>query len=223
MTPEAKLVWTRYYNDHALEQAKLTGDLSAAWSKLEESAARLPLIVHFVRYAAGDVNDESQLDVASMTAGVKLANWFKGETCRVYALMDESAADQDQRRLVEWLDRKGGSATAREVRQGCRWLQDPGAADAALDNLAKAGLGTWQDITPTATGGRPSRVFNLSSTSTVYETPTTDIETEGFVDVDKGQESNKRSDDPTDFPFGKNAPSDPNGCQLFSDYRGLPD
>ena len=88
MTPEAKLVWTGYYNDHALEQADLTGDLSAAWSKLEESAARLALIVHFVRYAAGDVNDESRLDVASMTTGVKLANWFKGETCRVYALMD---------------------------------------------------------------------------------------------------------------------------------------
>ena len=98
--PRAKLVWTGYYNDHALVQADVTGDLSAAWSKLEESAARLALIVHFVRYAAGDMNDESRLDVASMTTGVKLANWFKGETCRVYALMDESATDQDRRRLV---------------------------------------------------------------------------------------------------------------------------
>ena len=190
MTAEAKVVWTTYYNDHALEQADLTGDLSAAWSKLEESAARLALIVHLVRYAAGNVGDKFRLDEASMTAGVKLANWFKGETRRVYAMMDESAADQDQRRLIEWLDRKGGSATDRAVRQGCRWIQDTGAADAAWQ-LAKAGWvrgRTSHRLRPA--GDRPACSTcrrRLQST----KPPTTDIETEGFVDVDKGQESNK--------------------------------
>src|SRR5262245_61850795 len=50
----AKSAWTAYYDAHATEHAELTGDLSAAWSKLEEYAARLALVVHFARWAAND-------------------------------------------------------------------------------------------------------------------------------------------------------------------------
>ena len=38
LSPEARQLWIAYYNVHADEQADLTGDLSAAWSKLEEYA-----------------------------------------------------------------------------------------------------------------------------------------------------------------------------------------
>lgn len=50
--------------------------MAAAWSKLEEYAARLALVVYFTRWAAGDVADETRLDVASMNAGVTLAKWL---------------------------------------------------------------------------------------------------------------------------------------------------
>ena len=54
LSPKAKKLFTTYYNAHAIEQAALAGDLSAAWSKLEEYAARLALVIHLVRLAAGD-------------------------------------------------------------------------------------------------------------------------------------------------------------------------
>ena len=41
LTPDAKTAWKAYFNAHAQEQTDLTGELSAAWSKLEEYAARL--------------------------------------------------------------------------------------------------------------------------------------------------------------------------------------
>ncbi|MDZ4818454.1 MAG: DUF3987 domain-containing protein, partial [Planctomycetota bacterium] len=41
LTPAAKQAWTAYYDLHARELADLVGDLAAAWSKLEEYAARL--------------------------------------------------------------------------------------------------------------------------------------------------------------------------------------
>lgn len=56
LTADAKTAWMAYYNAHAIEQADLTGDLSAAWSKLEEYAVRLALVIHFIRWAAKDQN-----------------------------------------------------------------------------------------------------------------------------------------------------------------------
>ena len=207
LSGEAKAAWIAYYNAHAAEQADLTGDMASAWSKLEEYAARLALVVHYVRWAAGDVANETRLDAASMNAGIVLAKWFKHEARRVYALLDESDAERDQRRLVEWIGRKGGTVTAREVQQGCRWLKEPGAAEAALEGLVKAGRGTWRDVPTTAKGGRPSRAFVLSTPSTVYETPAKPEESEGSVDVDTVDDS------PQLYPGGR----------LFPGQQQLPD
>lgn len=183
LTPEAKAVWKAYYNAHAVEQADLTGDMAAAWSKLEEYAARLALVIHFARWAAGDATDVLRLDAVSMEAGITLAMWFKHEARRVYAMLDETDADRNLRRLVEWIERKGGSVTAREVQQGCRWLKQPGVAEAALDGLVKAGRGSWVQ-SPTSQRGQPTRRFALSTASTVYGNAPSPEGNSNTVDVD---------------------------------------
>ena len=116
LTRDAKAAWKEYYNHHAEEQTDLSGELSAAWSKLEEYAARLALLIHFVRWAAGDADLESPdaVDAASMKAGIELAQWFKAEARRVYALLSESDDDGEQRRRIEWIERRGGAVTVRE-------------------------------------------------------------------------------------------------------------
>jgi hypothetical protein len=186
LTSEAKTLWKTYYNANAVEQVDLAGDLAAAWSKLEEYAARLALVIHLTRWAAGDplLSTANVVDAVSMKGGIVLAKWFKHEARRVYAMLDESDAERDQRRLVEWISRKGGTVTTRELQQGCRWLKDPGAAETALEELARAGRGAWRDVRTTSKGGRPARVFVLSTVSTVYETPANAGESESSVDVD---------------------------------------
>ena len=170
-TPEAKELWKEYYNQHAGEQIKVHGDLGAAWSKLEEYPARLALVIHLVRWAAGDESLESAmgLDVQSLQAGIRLVTWFKGEARRVYGMFSESEAEQEERRLLEWIDRQGGEVSTRDVQQGCRWLKESGDAEAALKKLAEAGHGSWETIPPGPNGGRPARVFRLSTTSTSTE------------------------------------------------------
>lgn len=160
LTPAAKGVWIDYYNAHAQEQADLAGDLASAWSKLEEAAARLALVVHYVRWASGELADERTLDAASMEAGIRLAQWFKHEARRVYAMLDESDADREVRRLVEWIERQGGTATPSEVQKGCWWLREHGAAERAIDSLVKAGRGYWEPPDPSRRG-RPARRFRL--------------------------------------------------------------
>jgi hypothetical protein len=169
LTPAAKTEWTAFYNSHARELSDLSGDLAAAWSKLEEYAARLALVVHFSRWGADDPTLQSAdvVDESSMASGVRLAEWFKHECRRVYSLLSETDEDRDRRRLAEWLDGKGGSATAREAQQYCHWLKASGAAEAALEELAKAGWGHWEP-TPAGRRGQPTRRFVLSTPSTVY-------------------------------------------------------
>lgn len=185
LTPDAKRAWKSYYNAHAVEQADLTGDMAAAWSKLEEYAARLALVIHFTRWAASDPNltKPDIVDAASMNAGIALAKWFKHEARRVYAMLDESDAERDQRRLVDWIGLKDGTVTAREVQQGCRWLKEPGAAEAALEDLVKAGRGTWEQ-SPAGQRGQPTRRFKLSTVSTVYGNAQSPEENHNTVDVD---------------------------------------
>jgi 5S rRNA maturation endonuclease (ribonuclease M5) len=196
LTAGAKELWIAYYNEHALEQNELSGELSAAWSKLEEYAARLALIVHFVRWAAGDstLASADQVDAESMESGIALAKWFKGEARRVYALLGESDEDRDQRRLIEWIGRKGTAVTAREVQQGCRWLKGPGEAEAALNDLAKAGWGAWE-LPPSGQRGQPTRRFRLSTPSTVYGNSTNPSEKGNTVDVDTVDASDAETHD----------------------------
>jgi hypothetical protein len=184
LSGDAKAAWKTYYNAHATEQAGLTGDMASAWSKLEEYAARLALVVHYARWAAADPNVNPDIvDVSSMNAGIVLAKWFKHEARRVYAMLDESDGERDQRRLADWIGRKGGTVTPREVQQGCRWLREPGAAEAALEELVKAGRGTWHQ-SPTGQRGQPTRRFTLSTVSTVNGNGVSPAEKPNTVDVD---------------------------------------
>lgn len=175
LTPEARRVWLQYYEDHAAEQLDLTGDLAAAWSKLEEIAARLALVIHFVRVVAGDVADEDRLDRESMAAGCALATWFKNEARRLYATVidpaDDDPAARQRRELVEFIDRRGGEVTVRDLKRWKRYLRKPGAAEAALDELVTLKLGRWKKRESNRLRGRPTLVFRLGGGDTLALKP----------------------------------------------------
>jgi Protein of unknown function (DUF3987) len=235
LAPEARALWTDFYDSHNAEQAALCGDEAAAWSKLEEYAARLALVLHFVRWAARDPSlaSDAVLDAASMRAGIALTEWFKHEARRVYGMLSETEEDRDTRKLVEWIGRKKRPVSVREVQQGYRPLKAPGAAEAALESLVKAGRGTWCALAPGAKGGRPTRAFVLSAPSAVYGTPETELAREGNVDVDTvdvpaahaaTEPASEPEPEADPFPFGFNNPDDPDGERLFANPpTNLPD
>jgi len=150
LTTDAKAAWKVYYNAHAQEQIDLSGELSAAWSKLEEYAARLALVVHFARWAADDrtLTSADVVDGASMAAGIALVTWFKGEARRVYALLGESDEDRERRRLVEWLERRGGSATPREVQNGLPVVARTRRGGSGLGTTGEGRLGKLGIVAP---------------------------------------------------------------------------
>jgi hypothetical protein len=138
-----------------------------------------------------------------MNAGIVLAKWFKHEARRVYMMLDESDTERDRRRLIEWLAHKGGTVTAREVQMGCRWLREPGAAETALEELVRAGAGTWQNIPTTAKGGRPARAFVLVNAVNCQRNPTKPEEFRGCVDVDRVDARNSPNPEDSAAPLDK--------------------
>lgn len=163
LTPEGKRVWVSFYNSHAQEQVELTGDLAASWSKLEGYAARLALVVHLARWAAGDptLENPNLVDEGSVNAGVELSRWFGHEARRVYAILGESPEERQHRRLVEMIQSKGGAVTVRDVQRSSRQYATAADAEQALNRLVRAGMGVWESPKPSRAGGRPVRRFML--------------------------------------------------------------
>jgi hypothetical protein len=161
---EAKKLWIDFYNGHNEEAASLVGDLLAAWSKLEETAGRLALILHETKVASRQAKPEL-IDADTMRRALRLTAWFKCETRRVYGILAEDDLDQAARqsddRLAAWIDRQGGTVTARDVVTGCRWIETADDAEAALKQLVEAGRGRLEDRPPGEKGGRPTRHFVL--------------------------------------------------------------
>ena len=160
----ARARWGEFIREHGIRQLDLDGPLAAAWSKLEAYAARLALIVHLVRVAAGDQTLESHDVVGddSLLAAITLCRWFGQEAQRMYARFSEDDDARERRELVETIERQGGSVTARQL---CRVMRRFGGSvsmvRAALDELAQSGIGQWVERPTSARGGRPTRAFEL--------------------------------------------------------------
>ena len=185
LTPAAKAAWITFYNEHAAEQADLSGDLAAAWSKLECYAARLALVAHCVRVVSRDpsLTSHDAVDEVSIGAGITLSRWFGHEAKRVYAMLGETEGGTEHRQLVEWIQTRGGTATARDLQRGPQRFRNATAefADAELNKLVKAGQGVWEAIETTPVGGQPSRRFRLCDTGDTRHNPQSPEENRGTV------------------------------------------
>ena len=113
-------------------------------------AARLALVVHCVRVAAGDPTlvDPDRVDEDSVASGIRLSRWFGNEARRIYAMLSEDARDGERRHLIEWIRVRGGTVTARELKQGQRRCKTADDSEKALDDLVNQGCGPL--------GGRPA-------------------------------------------------------------------
>ncbi|MDA0809825.1 MAG: DUF3987 domain-containing protein, partial [Planctomycetota bacterium] len=161
LSQAAKHLFCDFYNEHAQEQETLDDDLAAAWSKLEEYAARLALIIHVCRHASGENVNERKVDESSMAAGIELTRWFCRETRRVYAVLEQNETERACHELAEWIRRKGGEVSVPEVQGGHRRFRTSIEAESALEELVSMELGYWQPVDTTRRGGRPSRRFVL--------------------------------------------------------------
>lgn len=190
LSSAAETLFVEFFHEHDSEAIQHSGDLAAAWSKLEETAGRLALIVHETRLAAGEKLNADEIDGASMAAAIKLTGWFKHETGRAYRLLAESAEDrvvrQADERLAAFVAAQGGRVAVRDVIAGVRSIKDAETAETALQRLVAAGRGDWIAKSATDAGGRPTRLFVLKP-EVVSAQPPEKAEIRGSADADACQ------------------------------------
>ena len=106
----------------------------------------------------------------TMGAACELARWFGNEAVRIYSQLAETPEQQEQRELVEFIERRGGTVTVRDVITYYRSLKNQREkAEQQLDALVKAGCGQWEPVPTTPRGGQPTRKFRLLHTSASAE------------------------------------------------------
>jgi hypothetical protein len=165
LSAEALLLWVDFVNQHGREAVELTGALAAAWSKLEGYAARLALVVELAGWAEsprGDGRGPAEVSAESVRAGIALVEWAGNETRRIYSMLAEDGEERTIREVLELVERRGGSITARELQQA-KHFGTSEEAEEVLHQMVAASLGQWVEMPPGPRGGRPSKCFRLAS------------------------------------------------------------
>lgn len=178
MSRAAQFEWITLHDELAerIEESDDRG--AAALSKLRAYSARLSMIVQLVREAGLDAALDTPAEIAaeSARAGCDLARWFAREAERIVGRLDDEDSDAPaaaQRRLLRWVQSRGGRVDARQLAQsGPRtWRGEMERAKAALDGLRLSGYGRWVYPSQRGRPGRPSREqFVLESLDTELET-----------------------------------------------------
>lgn len=152
----------RPYADH--QHKAETDHLAAAFSKLEETTARLALVLQLVRCVSGSLIKCSEIDETNMAAAIEQTSWFRDETRRVYQLLDQSAEDKHHADLARWIRGKhSGDVAPRDLVAGRLEIKDVHQAESVLQSLADSGFGEWYQVPTTSKGGVPTRRFKLTS------------------------------------------------------------
>ena len=158
LSPEARNHIDMFMTDLGTRQSQIDEALFHWTSRLTGQAARLALVIHLSRYAAGEDVDPLLCDATSMQHGIALARWFAYEAQRVLKKVSLTAERRDLQQLYEWIRRHpAGSVTIRDVcRSNSRKYPSAQAALAAMNKLKDSGLCQWLNTTPGPQGGRPT-------------------------------------------------------------------
>ena len=187
MLPAAKDAFRGWAEAH---YAEMRGDffpdnLRGAWAKAEGYFARLTLIIHCCRWVSGETPSE-HVDEASVAAAAVLIGYFKAHAQRVYLHLQETPEDQRARRALEWIEREGRTATARQfLRSGVVGVKTASEAQKILLNLADRGFGSCtrarkdsltftaapREITARQSDSQPRIVINSPDSSCLGDAP----------------------------------------------------
>jgi hypothetical protein len=194
LSAEAKEIFVEFYNECA--QRAFDADIreAAQWSKLSAYSARLALVGQLMW-------DPKATEVSGpvMRAACDLARWFGNEAERIYALIAETPEQRAQRKLIEFIERRGGRVTVREITQSFRALKNNrDEAERQLSALVRRGYGEWTEVK--AARGPATREFQLHRVST-----TTDFEESPSVEPKPVDVDNLTSQESADIANSDNS------------------
>jgi hypothetical protein len=163
LTASGKIEWKQFTDAHAAEinAPDFPPCLFGPWAKLRGYGARLALILHFLRWAYGETNEED-VDGKDMAAAARLVDYFKSHSRKVHNLMDADPRVAAARRAVRWIvEGRRATFTKRDAFEGLKGtFKTVEALDAALGVVEKHGLIRLKETPDSLGRGRkPSPIY----------------------------------------------------------------
>jgi hypothetical protein len=165
LTKGGKDQWVRFRKAHADEvnSEDFPRHLRGAWAKLRGYCARLALIIHYLRWACGEVGDKD-VDGIAMERASRLIAYFKVHVRRVAALTNSDHRSEEARRVLQWIVANGRSEfTKRDAYQGLRGtFKTVEDLDAVLVTLEKHNIVRTKETPDRKGRGRkPSQIYEV--------------------------------------------------------------
>jgi len=113
LNDDAKERYVDFFNECGESALEAGEHEEAAWGKLSGYGGRFALISELTHNPQAEV-----VTSASMEAACEFAIWSGNESKRIYATLAETREQREQRELIEFIQRRGGAVTVRDVMQG---------------------------------------------------------------------------------------------------------
>jgi hypothetical protein len=166
LTQSGKEQWKRFRDAHAAE-TRVDGFphyLEGAWSKLRGYAARLALIIHFLRWACGEVGEmDEDVDGEDMERAACLVAYFKGHVKRVAAMTGGNPRMTEARRVLRWIvEGRRTKFSKRDVHQGVKGtFKSVEDIYAPLQVLEKHNIIRPKEMEYKGRGQKPSQMYEV--------------------------------------------------------------
>jgi hypothetical protein len=162
-TDAGRAGWVEWAKGHYDECLSVDAGARGPWAKLDAYCARLILILHCARQAAGETGELIEAD--TVTRGSELVRYFKAHIRRVQQVRRtrrSSSADSRAEQMLIWIRRHDGRATIHElVTSRVAGARTAAEAEAVAGELEKTGAVSIETVVPPR-GGRPSRIVQLT-------------------------------------------------------------
>ena len=153
---DARAIFIDFYNRCGESASQANERDEAAWGKLSGGGGRVALISQLLHNSHAEF-----ITGAIMEAACTFALWAGNEASRIYADLSETTWQREQRELIEFIVKRGGSVTVRDVTHYYWPLKgQTEQAEWRLNALVKASFGKWDNIRPSGRG-KFIRVFQL--------------------------------------------------------------
>jgi len=144
LTPDGKAAFVSWAEQHYAELNGIDDRLRGAWAKLDGYCARLSLILHESRRAAGETKS-APVDKKSVEGAIELIAYFKSHARRIYRRLATEHGDKRIAGAVEWIRQRGGEVSARDIQKyKVGGVRDNAEAKALLEELEGLGHGHVQ-------------------------------------------------------------------------------
>ena len=186
LSAEARDSFDMFVTELGTQQWQIDDALSAWVSNLPSQAARLALVLHQTRWAAGEAVDRNICDHHSMQSGIALARWFTYEAQRTLKRFSLTAERRDLQQLFEWIQRQNKPVGPRDIcRYNSRKYPTAELALKAFNQLEQAGVTNWFQVPSGPRGGRPTWKMKVKER---YEREDESYERKGTSDEEEAGE-----------------------------------